>query len=179
MEAHTARTLVLDTGYAPVEIISWQRAITLLTLGKCEVLESYDGFVRSRTVAFKIPAVIRLLRVFKRFRKPVKFSRINIYARDNYSCQYCGVKKTIGELTYDHVIPRAQGGKTTWTNIVSACGECNKKKANRTPEQAGMKLRRAPAQPTKVPVLTITFHDRAVPDQWRDWAYWTVPLDEG
>src|SRR5262245_8358214 len=120
MEA-THRTLVLSQGYEPVKIVSWQRAITLLFLGKVEVIEEYDRNIKTTSLVIKIPAVVRLLGVFRRHKKPVKFSRVNIYGRDDYRCQFCGAKKSINELTYDHVLPRAQGGKTTWTNIVTAC----------------------------------------------------------
>lgn len=172
-----ARTLLLSNGYEPIQTISWQRAIVLLSLGKVEVVEEYDGFVRSQSLVIKIPAVVRLLRVFKKFRKPVKFSRINIYARDNYTCQYCSQKFKISELTYDHVVPRAQGGKTTWNNIVSCCDDCNGKKANRTPEQAGMTLMSKPEQPKWVPALTIPL-GKGTPDEWRSYLYWTTSLDE-
>lgn len=171
------QTLMLDQGYAPVKVIPWQRAIQLLFLGKCEVVEEYDQEIRSTKLVMKIPAVVRLLRAFRRHRKPVKFSRVNIYARDGYRCQYCGDKFSIGELTYDHVIPRAQGGKTTWTNIVSCCQECNAHKANRTPVQARMKLRKEPKQPVDVPALVIEVSRENVPAAWRDYLYWTGELD--
>ena len=136
-----ARTLLLSVGYEPVKVVSWQRAITLLFLGKVEVLEAYDREVRSPTLVIKMPAVVRLLQVFRRYKARPKFSRINIYARDKYRCQYCGGKLPVSELTYDHVTPRAQGGKTEWTNIVTACATCNARKGNRTPKQACMRLR--------------------------------------
>lgn len=173
-----AQTLMLTNDYAPLKVISWQRAIELLTLGKVEVIEEYDREVRSAYLVIKIPAVVRLLKRFRRHKKPVKFSRVNIYGRDNYTCQYCGEKKSINELTYDHVIPRSQGGKTTWTNIVSACGPCNSKKAGRTPEQARMKLRKQPVQPIDTPVVFIAVSKTNVPDAWRDYLYWTGALDE-
>lgn len=177
MEA-THRTLVLSQGYEPVEIISWQRAITLLFLGKAEVIEEYDRNIKTTSIVLKIPAVVRLLRAFRRYRKPVKFSRVNIYGRDGYSCQYCGLKKSINELTYDHVVPRSKGGTTTWMNIVTACQDCNRRKANRTPAEAGMKLRKPPTQPTAVPTLVVTISRESVPDAWRDYLYWTGELDQ-
>lgn len=173
----THQTLVLSQSFEPVNIISWKRAITLLFLGKVEVLEEYDHDFKSTVVAIKIPAVVRLLRAFRRHKKPVKFSRVNIYGRDKYRCQYCGAKKTIGALTYDHVVPRAQGGRTTWTNIATCCADCNRKKANRTPEQAGMRLMKQPVQPTAAPVLVVTVSRESVPDAWRDFMYWTSELD--
>ena len=88
----------------------------MLFLGKAEVIEEYDRNIKTTSIVIKIPAVVRLLSAFRRHKKPVKFSRINIYGRDKYTCQYCGTKKkSIGDLTYDHVVPRSQGGKTTWS----------------------------------------------------------------
>jgi 5-methylcytosine-specific restriction endonuclease McrA len=169
-------TLVLSQAYEPIKVIPWQRALTLLTLGKVEVLEEYDWNIRSATIIIKVPAVIRLLRTFRRFRKPVKFSRANIYARDAYTCQYCARKRPIGELTYDHVVPRHQGGRTEWTNIVTACQECNLSKGARTPLQARMKLLSQPVQPKWVPAITITISTRSIPEAWRDYLYWTGEL---
>jgi 5-methylcytosine-specific restriction endonuclease McrA len=89
--SHVAnRTLLLSQGFEPIKVISWQRAITLLTLGKVEVIEEYDAEIKAVSVVIKAPAVVRLLRAFRRHAKPVKFSRVNIYARDGYRCQYCG-----------------------------------------------------------------------------------------
>jgi len=171
------RTLLLSRAYEPLKIISWQRAFALLTQGKVEVLEEYTADIRTTTYVFKVPAVVRLLRAFKRFRKPVKFSRVNIYARDGYKCQYCGEKKAISQLTYDHVVPRHQGGLTRWDNIATACVTCNIRKGARTPEQARMKLLSRPAQPSWVPAVTITVSTRSIPDAWRDYLYWTGELE--
>lgn len=172
------QTLLLSQSYEPLKVISWQRALTLFTLGKVEVVEEYDGFVRSSTIIIKIPAVVRLLRAFRKHKKAVKFSRVNIYGRDNWKCQYCGTKKPTGELTYDHVVPRSQGGKTEWTNIVTACVDCNSRKGGRTPAQAGLKLHAAPVRPVSVPVFTVQISRESAPDAWRDYLYWTGPLAE-
>ena len=169
-------TLLLNAGYEPIKVVSWQRAITLLTLGKVEVLEEYDRSIRSPTLVIKMPAVVRLLRMFRRNKQPVKFSRVNIYARDRYRCQYCGIKLAIADLTYDHVVPRARGGRTVWENIVTACVPCNARKSDRTPEQAGMRLLATPARPTWVPVMTLRLSMRSVPDAWQDYLYWTGEL---
>jgi 5-methylcytosine-specific restriction endonuclease McrA len=177
MMVDTQRTLVLNQSYEPIKVVSWQRAVTLLTLGKVEVLEEYDWTVRTVTVVVKVPAVVRLLRAFRRRKQPVKFSRVNIYARDRYRCQYCGDRKPIGELTYDHVVPRADGGRTEWSNIVTACQDCNLRKGARTPQQAGMVLRTQPARPNWVPAVTIKVSLRSMPDAWRDYLYWTGELD--
>lgn len=173
----THRTLVLSQSYEPVNIVSWKQAITLLFLGKAEVIEEYDRNIKTTSIVIKIPAVVRLLNVFRRHKKAVKFSRVNIYGRDKYNCQYCGAKRPIAELTYDHVVPRAQGGKTVWSNIVTCCEDCNRRKANRTPDQAGMRLLKAPVQPTAAPVLVVTVSRESVPDAWRDYLYWTSELE--
>lgn len=172
-----AGTLLLSHSYEPLRVISWQRAIRLLTKGRIEVLSSYDGFLRSSTVVIKIPAVARLLRAFKRFRKPVKFSRINVYSRDGYKCGYCGERKPIDELTFDHVVPRSQGGKTEWLNVTSACSSCNHRKGGRTPAQAGMRLLRQPTRPNWIPAITLRLGG-TVPEQWRDYCYWNTELSE-
>lgn len=175
--ATEAHTLLLDQSYAPVKVIHWQRALTLLFLNKVEIVESYDDEIKSPTVIIKIPAVVRLLRAFKRFRKPVKFSRVNIYARDRYTCQYCNKQFPIAELSYDHVLPRAQGGKTEWENIVTCCVDCNAYKANRTPEQAKMKLHSKPSRPEWVPALVISVNRKSMPAAWREYLYWTSELE--
>ena len=173
----THQTLVLSQGFEPVKIVPWRRAITLLFLGKAEVIEEYDRDIKTTSLVIKIPAVVRLLGAFRRPKKPVKFSRINIYGRDKFTCQYCGVKKKIGELTYDHIVPRSRGGKTTWLNIATCCQDCNRRKADRTPEQAGMRLLKVPVQPTATPVLVVSVSRESVPDAWRDYMYWTSELD--
>lgn len=173
-----SQVLMLTNDYSPLKVISWQRAIELLTLGKVEVIEEYDHEIRSAYLVIKAPAVVRLLKRFRRVTKPVKFSRVNIYARDDYECQYCGKSCNISELTYDHVIPRSKGGRTEWTNIVSACTKCNSYKGGRTPEQARMKLKKKPVQPVATPAVMIQISRKSVPDAWRDYLYWTGSLDQ-
>lgn len=172
------QTLLLSQGFEPIKTISWQRAVTLLSLGKVEIVEEYDGFVRSSKVVFKMPAVVRLLRAFKRFRKPVKFSRISIFARDKYTCQYCGKCFPISDLTFDHVTPRNHGGRTEWTNITTCCGPCNIWKANRTPKEAGMKLLSVPTQPKWVPAMELRLSGRSTPEEWLSYLYWNSDLDK-
>ena len=110
------------------------------------------------------------------------FSRANIYARDHHACQYCGRAHSTAELTFDHVVPVAQGGRKDWENIVTCCINCNRRKGGRTPEQAGMHLIRHPRKPDRSPAMhmamhRITFGLRNAPDSWRDYVYWNVELD--
>jgi len=174
----STQTLVLNQSYAPIKVVPWQRAVTLLFQDKAEVVEEYDEDIRSTYLVIKMPAVVRLVNAFRRRKKPVKFSRINIYGRDKYRCQYCNTKVTLATGTYDHVVPRAQGGKTTWTNIVTCCVKCNGQKANRTPEQAGITLKTRPIQPKSVPIQTIKLRQQNAPSQWRDYLFWTGALDQ-
>lgn len=167
------RTLLLSSSYEPLATISWQDAICKLTLGKVEVIEEYEDQVRSARLVIKMPAVVRLVNAFRRHRKRVKYSKTNVFARDRFKCQYCGTKGNAGSLTIDHVVPRSQGGKTCWENVVTACKECNEVKANRTPAQAGMKLRMEPYRPDWVPVFSIRVGSR-MPEQWETYCAWAL-----
>jgi len=178
-------TLVLSQSYQPLGRIPWQRAMTLLLKGKIEVVEEYDDrSVRSVTVSFQMPSVVRFLRKITRRRKAVKFSRENIYERDSGKCQFCGSRVPRIDATYDHVTPRCQGGKTTWENVVIACVPCNQRKGGRTPAQAGMRLRSTPVRPKKLSNswrVTLTWQE-GMPATWRDflrsYTYWNEELRE-
>ena len=164
------QTLVLDPGFTPIKVISWRRALCLMFLDKAEVLAHYDREVRSVTRSFAAPSVVRLLAAVRPGPQVVRFSRKNVYLRDGFRCQYCGVVYGDHELTLDHVVPRVCGGKTTWTNVVTACGACNRRKGGRTPEQAGLPLRTKPARPKWTPMTLaqrLPAHD--VPEAWRAW----------
>jgi 5-methylcytosine-specific restriction endonuclease McrA len=178
-------TLVLSAAYEPVARISWQRAIMLTFGGKVEVLEEYeDRDVRSVTYSIKMPSVIRFVRGLRKRGRGVKFSRENVYARDNAKCQYCANRIPRHESTYDHVTPRSQGGKTTWENIVIACVACNQKKGGRSPQEARMKLISNPVRPKKLPdTMRLTFlWEKGMPETWKNWlrdyAYWNVELEQ-
>ncbi len=172
------QTLMLDRGYAPLGIVPWTTAVTLLYQDKVEIVEEYDREIRSAYTVIKVPAVIRVKHAVNKRAKPVKFSRVNVYGRDGYRCQYCGEKCSMKELTYDHVLPRSQGGKTNWLNIVSACMDCNSKKACRTPEQAKMRLLKKPVQPMNTPTVMIPVSKNSIPDAWRDYVWWAGDLDQ-
>jgi 5-methylcytosine-specific restriction endonuclease McrA len=173
-------TLVLNATYEPINIISWRRAVTLLCQGKVEVLAEYDREIHSISFRIRMPSVLRLLKyvkIRKRFQH-VKFCRANIYARDHHTCQYCGRKCPTEDLTFDHVTPIVKGGGKTWDNIVTCCFGCNHRKGGRTPEEAGMRLIRAPKEPDWVPsMLHLTIGFRSAPDSWRDYFYWNVELE--
>lgn len=167
------QTLVLDMGYQPINAVAPSRAFKYIAKGKVEVLESYDRPIHPD---WETPAVVRLLHMIRPHTKKVKFSRQNVLARDRWKCQYCGTRLTTSQATFDHVIPRSRGGKTTWENIVTACGiPCNHNKADRTPKEAGMKLRKQPYRPSWLPIFSISLRDILhVPAEWRD--YWNAEL---
>jgi 5-methylcytosine-specific restriction endonuclease McrA len=136
---------VLSKDYEPLTYCDVERAITLLYLNKAESIKDSNQFIRSVTSKFRIPKVIRLLyKTAKRFIPTIKYSRKSVHKRDNYTCQYCGHTK---DLSIDHIMPVSRGGKSTWENTVTACQKCNSKKGNKTPEEAGMYLKRAPMKP--------------------------------
>ena len=159
--------LVLDVGYRMINVVNWQRALTLVVVNKAEVLETSSRVVRSARMEFPVPTVIRLVyTTLTKKENKVKFSRINVLKRDNLQCQYCGDRMPSKDLTLDHVIPRSQGGKTEWTNMVAACKLCNLKKSDRTPERAGMKLIRKPRIPTLVPYIVVETEETK---SWKKW----------
>jgi 5-methylcytosine-specific restriction endonuclease McrA len=171
-------TLVLDQGYQPHRIVSWQRAVLMLFDGKVEVVEEYDDDVRSVTISIKMPSVVRLLRAV-RGKRGVKFSRMNVAIRDGFKCQYCARKLPLGQLTYDHVVPRAFGGLTNWENIVMACFPCNGRKGHRSPSQIGMKLLKQPVRPSWLPVVAFKVDPSlSIPETWLNWVYWHGKLEE-
>lgn len=158
--------LLLTSWYFPIKVLKWQDAITQLYLGKAEAIVNYEESVSSPSISIPLPAVMRIVRETRVRKKAVKFSRINVYTRDGFCCQYCGVKKPMRELSYDHVIPRAAGGQTTWDNVVTACKPCNARKGDQSCEAAGMFPRKRPARPTALP-LTPPQIDENSPVEWK------------
>jgi 5-methylcytosine-specific restriction endonuclease McrA len=163
--------LLLNSTYEPLKVISWQKAITLVVLGKADVLEHQRFSVRSQHEEFVLPSVLRLTRRVRIPRKPVQFSRANIYRRDGFQCQYCGQRFAPGLLTFDHVIPRSRGGDTSWLNIVASCQSCNRIKADRTPEEAGLQLLNSPREPQWWPFTASGFGNDPHPEQWRSYLW--------
>lgn len=172
------KTLLLNATYEPLRVISWQRAIVLWFDEKVEILEEYNDFeLTSVSFSIKCPAVVRLLDYVSNKRNKVKFSRANVFARDAYSCQYCGVQPGSSQLTYDHVVPRSKGGKTVWENIVTCCISCNSRKADRTPVDAKMVLRVKPTKPNWSTRTKLVIAFPKTPDCWRDYLYWNQELE--
>lgn len=175
------RALVLNSSYQPVKLVSWQRAILLWFQGKVEVLEYHPSdqvTVRSAREEFQVPSVLRLKRFInhRRFTR-VKFCRENVYRRDDYRCQYCGVEFSVKELTLDHVVPASKKGRKDWTNMVTACRKCNHRKANRTPLAAGMPLLSEPRVPNWLPPIQTSLRLDSLPESWK--AYLSGMMDEG
>jgi 5-methylcytosine-specific restriction endonuclease McrA len=139
------QVLVLNITYEPLAIVTLKRAMRLLITRKAEVVEAGTVLIRSARAQIAAPLVVRLLRYAqtRRMRRP-QVSRTLVLLRDGETCQYCGCRPGRAELTLDHIVPRAQGGQTRWENVVAACRPCNARKANRTPEQAGMPLQTTP-----------------------------------
>ncbi len=168
--------LVLNASFEPIRIIHWQKAMQLLFQGKVEVVHEYDREIRTVSLKIKLPSVLRLLTYIPLVRKKglARFSRTNIFLRDQYTCQYCGRKRGKHELTLDHVIPVVQGGKKMWENIVTACIQCNQKKGGRTPQEAGMRLIATPREPDFLPTFTIKYSVPAQPVTQEHFEHWKV-----
>ena len=156
--------LVLNQSYEPLNICRVRRAVILIYQGKAEMLENGTGFIHSADQIFPIPSVIRLAYMIRHVYHERKLTRVEIFNRDHYTCQYCG--KETRELTLDHIIPRYRNGKHAWENLVSACISCNRRKAGRTPEEAGMKLIHSPSRPHGNISFYIPFHYLQAKSEW-------------
>ncbi|GMU84410.1 MAG: HNH endonuclease [Planctomycetota bacterium] len=195
---------MLNRLYMAVRVVSAKRALTMLYRELAEVVHVEDGQFTSydfdnwlelsaakarfephrydwiQTVRFQVavPKIVRLLGYDRLPRVDVKLNRRNLFARDHNTCQFCGKRFPTSELSVDHVVPRSQGGKTTWENVVCACVRCNVKKGGRTPEQARMHLVAKPKRPRRSPVLTVKLSDDKYASwkQFLDFAYWNVEL---
>jgi len=145
--------LLLNSTYEPLNVINVKRALRLVMSGKAGSVESDGDMVRTVSQAFAQPHVVRMAYYVRRPGQRVKFTKRTVLARDQHVCQYCGAQTR--DLTLDHVIPRALGGETTWTNVVAACKRCNGTKGGRTLKEAGMKLVRVPKEPRFLPYLRL------------------------
>lgn len=177
LKNHPALVLNADyrpLSYMPLSLWPWQEAIKASYLDRVDIVAEYDQVVRSPTTEIRIPSVV----VLKDYVKPqnrVAFTRFNLFLRDEFCCQYCGSK---GDLTFDHVIPRAAGGVTSWQNVVAACSPCNLYKGSRSLRQANMHLRKSPRQPEagKLRNLGRKFPPNYLHDSWMDFLYWDAEL---
>jgi 5-methylcytosine-specific restriction endonuclease McrA len=189
-------TLVLNRSWQPIGVATVSRSLVLLWNDNARVVDPQDyqlytwsdwsrliplddePFIQAVRLRLRVPEVVALTHYDRIPINAVTFSRRNIYKRDRYTCQYCGAQPGTEELTLDHVLPRAQGGISTWENCVLACIGCNKRKADRTPEQAGMPLRKQPVRPVWRPLYAT--RDVRI-DSWSRFvseAYWNVELEE-
>jgi 5-methylcytosine-specific restriction endonuclease McrA len=161
--------LVLNQSYEPLAVCRARRAVVLVFQGKAEMLEDGLGYIHTISETVPLPSVIRLAQLIKRPRRVRKMTRYEIFNRDRYTCQYCGVQSR--NLTLDHVLPRFRGGQHTWENVVSACVACNRHKAGRTPVEAHMKLIRQPKPPNVGALFVIPFHYISKRDEWRKYLH--------
>lgn len=161
--------------YFPLSVWKWQDAVKAAYLDRVTILAEYEQTVHSPSIEIRIPSVI----VLKDYVKPARttaFTRFNLFLRDEFTCQYCGAK---GDMTFDHVVPRSKGGKTTWQNVVASCGPCNLRKGARSLKQVGMSLRKTPDQPSSNQLLNAgrKFPPNYLHDSWMDFLYWDAELE--
>jgi len=175
---HPALVLNADfrpLSYFPLSLWPWQEAIKAAFLDRVQIIAEYDEVVHSPSIVMRLPSVVVLRDYVKPARYPA-FTRFNLFLRDEFACQYCGAR---GEMTFDHVVPRSRGGRTTWENVVAACGPCNLRKANLTIRQAGMTLARPPRRPDAGELQNKgrKFPPNFLHDSWMDFLYWDAELE--
>jgi 5-methylcytosine-specific restriction endonuclease McrA len=159
------KVLVLNATHTPINITSWERAMTLLYKGRADGVRFNGFFINGK---YRLPEIIRLVKYIPLPYSDVVLSRKNIYLRDNHTCQYCG--KTGGNLTIDHIVPKSRGGGETWENLVVCCARCNNRKGSKTLEEAGMKLTGTPYRPSSSLYLHMTRLSN-VPESWYDYFF--------
>ncbi len=183
------RTLVLNADYRPIStwplsLISGQEAVRAVYRGRATVVEEWDAVFRSPSREIKVPKVVALNEYAPVNAEP-KFCRRSILLRDRYRCQYCGEQFASQDLTFDHVVPRASGGRTEWNNILTACVDCNMRKQDKPANWSGRKgaagtLRplKAPRRPTTMELLRagLEFLDPSIREDYGEWLYWSAEL---
>ena len=175
---HPALVLNADyrpLSYYPLSLWCWQDAVKAAYMDRVDIVAEYDHYVHSPTVRFRIPSVV-VLKDYVKPQKRVAFTRFNLFLRDHFSCQYCGFK---GDLTFDHVVPRASGGVTSWQNVVAACSPCNLKKGSKSLKRAGMSLARKPRCPEAEELRNAgrNFQPNYLHESWMDFLYWDSELE--
>ncbi|ANK82293.1 HNH endonuclease [Minwuia thermotolerans] len=161
--------------YFPLSVWPWQEAVKAAYLERVNIIQFYDRQVSSPSLSMQLPSVIALKEYIRPAAYPA-FTRFNLFLRDRFRCQYCGSTE---DLTFDHVIPRRAGGRTTWENVVAACAPCNIRKGGRMPARAQMHPRRAPMRPTVHQLNDVgrSFPPNYLHDSWRDYLYWDTELE--
>ena len=164
--------------YFPLSLWSWQEAVKAVFLDRVNIVANYEHAVRSPSFEMRLPSVISLKDYVASSRRPA-FTRFNVFLRDRFTCQYCGDRFPTQELTFDHVMPRSKGGRTTWDNVVAACAKCNLVKGDRTPHAASMIPLVRPLQPTTYQLQENgrSFPPNFLHESWRDFLYWDTELD--
>lgn len=165
--------------YFPLSVWSWQDAVKAVFLDRVCVVSQYERTIHSPTFEMRLPSVIALKEYVPAARRPA-FTRFNVFLRDRFCCQYCNGDFATNELTFDHVIPKSRGGRTSWQNVVTACSPCNLQKGNRLLKESGLVLRSVPTEPS---TQMLQEHGRAFPpgylhESWRDFLYWDSELDQ-
>lgn len=160
--------LLLNADYFPLQAISWERAMVLYFQEKVNVILFSDKKIHSASQAWDLPSVI-VLKKYKTGHTRVPMSRESIYARDGYTCQYCGRAMRAADLTLDHVMPKSRGGKSTWENLTTSCSPCNLYKSAHTPEEAGMRLLKPPFKPTRKDLVLYSISRKPIPPEWMDY----------
>jgi len=167
------KVLTLSSTYEPLGVIDWEKAITLVFSGKVHAVSEYDREIHSPTCSMKIPSVVAFKHSKGRRVKSVRFSRKNVWIRDEGRCQYCKSHVSIKSFTLDHVVPRTLGGSTIWTNVVTCCASCNQKKGDKLLHKCGMTLYKVPTKPSSLPyVQDVEFFynfQNTVPEDWKFW----------
>ena len=167
------KVLTLSSTYEPLGVVDWEKAVSLVFAGKVSTVSEYDKTINSPNLSIKIPSVIVFRHNKHRRVKSVRFSRKNVWIRDEGRCQYCGTAVSIKNFTLDHVLPRTAGGLTIWSNVVTCCSNCNQKKADKPLAKCGMKLLQAPCKPTNLPyVQDVEFFynfQAHIPEDWKFW----------
>jgi len=165
--------------YYPLSIWSWQDAVKAIFRGNVNVVSEYERTVRSPEIEVKLPSVLALKEYVNTSRTPA-FTRFNVFLRDRWTCQYCGEHSKTHELTFDHVVPRSKGGRTSWGNIVAACRGCNLKKGGSMPSDIGMYPLSSPRQPSIFELQDIgrSFPPNFLHESWGDFLYWDTELSD-
>ena len=174
------KTLVLNADYKPLSyfplsVWNWKESIKAVFLEKVDVVSEYNEIVSSPSISIKIPSVIALKQFIVCSRRPA-FTRFNVFLRDEFECQYCTSKNT---LTFDHIVPKSRGGKTSWNNVITACSECNTSKGNKTIEELKLFPNKKPFEPSVafLQKKIKNYPPNYLHESWKDYLYWDSELE--